>query len=408
MLDAKTILFSLVVAELTASAVLCFLFFFWKHRDSAGNVSVGLWSVAFLLGAIGTCLLSLRGTLPDAITLLLANFLILFGTGIRRSGVAAFFQKPKLFWVAGLAGAVWLGLCQIPEFRQSLSYRVSYNQSVMILFILWTAIICLRSNTEKLVTPKIYAFSAGLEASAHVSLMICLSLGASNEFLDAIKGYVVTIALLVILVSMVLCMFTSLSMPIERSLLQFKTKAYLDSLTGLPNRRAIFEHAEALKRRLTGADFLTVIRFDIDDFKLINDTFGHAMGDCVLRLFGSVCRDTQLANTIAGRLGGDEFAILCQGTGPKQAKNLVVQIKQRFADACLKATNGDAQVSLSAGISYVPIRRGIDEALEVADKATYEAKSRGRGQTVIIALPADKLPEKNDQQNFMQLHSGLA
>lgn len=85
-----------------------------------------------------------------------------------------------------------------------------------------------------------------------------------------------------------------------------------------------------------------------------------------------------------------------------------MQIKQRFADACLQATNGDAQVSLSAGISYVPVKRGIDEALEVADKATYEAKNRGRGQTVIIALPADKLPEKKDQQNFMQLHSGLA
>lgn len=388
MLDAKTILLALVVAELTASAVLCFLFFFWKHRDKAGNVSVGLWSAAFLLGAIGTCLLSFRGTLPDTVTLVLANFLILFGTGLRRSGVAAFFHVSKRYWIAGLAGLAWLCLCQIPEFRQSLALRVCYNQPVMILLILWSAFICLRCNKERLVTPKIYAFSAGLEAAAHLSLLISLALGDSNALVAAFKGYVVAIALLGILVAMVLSMFTSLSMPIEKSLLQFKTKAYQDSLTGLPNRRAIYEHAAALKRRLAVAEFIAVIRFDIDDFKHINDTFGHAMGDMVLTLFGSVCRDMQPDNAVTGRLGGDEFAILSHGMGPKDAKHLAEQIKQKFADACWEATKGGSHVSLSAGVSYVPAGLGIDEALEVADKAAYEAKNMGGGQTVVMVLPS--------------------
>lgn len=382
-LDVKTILFSLVVAELTASAVLCFLFFFWKHRDRAGHLSFGLWSIAFLLGAIGTLLISFRGVLPDDLTIIAANFLILFATGLRRSGVAAFFHQPLRLWIAaGLAG-VWLLLCSVPDFATTLSSRVAYVQPVMILYIAWSAIICLRWNTENLVTPKVYAFSAALETSAHFSLLTALGFGAENGLFEAISGHVILIALLLILVAMVLSMFTALAMPIERSLLQFKSAAYRDCLTGLPNRRAVFERAATFTSVSGANNCLTVIRFDIDEFKRVNDKHGHATGDLVLQVFGRVCEETTPADTVAGRLGGDEFVILSTRMEPNQARILAERIRAHFAAACSEETEGAVQVGLSAGVSSVPLDLGLDEALEIADRAMYEAKACGRGKTVV-------------------------
>jgi len=383
-LDAKTILFSLVAAEITASAVLCFLFFFGRHRDKAANLSIGLWSAAFLLGAAGTLLLSFRSTLADGLTIILANFLILFGTGLRQSGVAAFFHQPLRIWVAVLVGGGWLFLCLISEVRGTLSLRIAYTQPVMIILIVWSAVICLRHDRENLITPRIYAFSASLEAAAHVSLLICLGLADVSGGFAELRSILVPAALLFILVSMVLCCFTSLSMPIERSLQQFRYDAYRDSLTGLPNRRAVFEQAALLRQQMNADDDLTVIRFDIDDFKQVNDTFGHAVGDTVLQVFGAVCRDLLPASMMAGRLGGDEFAIVCNSMGPKDAEALVDRIKQSFAIGCFEATHGAVQVSLSAGISIEPSGHGVDDALEVADKAAYQAKRKGPDNTVII------------------------
>ena len=408
MLDAKTILFSLVVAELTASAVLCFLFLFWKHRDRAGHLSFGLWSVAFLLGAIGTLLLSFRGVLPDVLTIIVANFLILFGTGLRRSGVAAFFHQPLHLWIAAALAGVWLLLCVRPEFVSTLPSRVAYIQPVMMFYIVWSAIICLRWNTENLVTPKVYAFSAALEASAHFSFLTALGFGVENELFAAISGHVILVALMIILVTMVLCMFTALAMPIERSLLQFKSAAYRDCLTGLANRRAVFERAAALREGLDEDDYFTVIRFDIDEFKKVNDNHGHAMGDLVLQIFGRICEEVRPVDTIAGRLGGDEFAILSTNMLPRSAKLLSERIRARFEAACAEETRGVVQAGVSAGIGFVPVNCGLDEALEIADQATYEAKERGRGKTVVVSVRSCKTSANSENARFAAYKAHLA
>ncbi|MGH8889364.1 MAG: putative bifunctional diguanylate cyclase/phosphodiesterase [Acidothermaceae bacterium] len=160
-----------------------------------------------------------------------------------------------------------------------------------------------------------------------------------------------------------------------------------DTLTGLPNRALLSEKVdEALGQLLPGREYICVLMLDLDGFKRVNDSLGHARGDALLRdvaqrLMGAV----RPADTIA-RLGGDEFAVLLAGlTGPDEAE----MVAQRLLDA-LKApfsTSGRA-VHLSASMGVAPARsRSVTVAnlLADADLAMYEAKTSGKGRYVVFA-----------------------
>ena len=386
MLDTTTLFTSLMVAELTGSALLLFFFLFWKHPDTESKWSALLWSLAFLLGGLGTFLIGMRGVLPDSLTLIAANFLILFGTGLRRSAVAVFFQARKRLWIAFAVGGMWLLLCQVPVFRNTLVYRVDYNQSMMILLVLWTVWIALRFNKENLYTPGIYGASSVIECCAHFGMMVHFNTHAYPSFLASFETYFLPFILLAILVSMVLSMITAVGMVIERSLLRFQQQAHQDELTSLPNRRAFFELAEVRRRLLSVDEGYVVIHFDLDNFKQINDRHGHAMGDAVLCLFASLCNEASSSDRIAGRLGGDEFAVFWTAASAEEAETFAKQLLRRFASGCSDTTDSRLQASASAGIALVQSSHTLKRALEVADRATYHAKRSGRARVEILRL----------------------
>ncbi|MCV0429902.1 MAG: hypothetical protein K5905_31090, partial [Roseibium sp.] len=231
MLDATTLFTCLMVAELAGSAVLASLFLFWKHPNSETRWSTGLWSAALLLGGIGTFFLGLRGLLPDSITLVLANFLILFGTGLRRSAVSAFFQMPKRIWIAGAVGGVWVLLCFIPAFRNNLPARVNYNEAVMVFLVLWSVWIAVKCNRERLHTAKIYAVSSALECVAYLGMAIFFSTSAYENYLASFPSYALPYLLLTILVAMVCSLISVVAMTLERTLLNYRQQADEDPLT---------------------------------------------------------------------------------------------------------------------------------------------------------------------------------
>jgi diguanylate cyclase (GGDEF)-like protein/PAS domain S-box-containing protein len=160
-----------------------------------------------------------------------------------------------------------------------------------------------------------------------------------------------------------------------------------DTLTGLANRALLSEKVDqALGQLVPGREYICVLMLDLDGFKRVNDSLGHARGDALLRdvaqrLMGAV-RPT---DTIA-RLGGDEFAVLLAGlTGPDEAET----VAQRLLDA-LKApfTSSGRAVHLSASVGVAPARsRSVTVAnlLADADLAMYEAKTSGKGRYVVFA-----------------------
>ena len=117
--------------------------------------------------------------------------------------------------------------------------------------------------------------------------------------------------------------------------------------------------------------------FDIDHFKRINDTFGHAAGDAVIRRFAALASCTLGRDTVFGRIGGEEFAAALAGVSPVQARRLA----ERVRVAC--AGTGE-EVTVSVGISP-PNRSGqsLGDQMALADRALYRAKRSGRNRTVM-------------------------
>jgi len=164
-----------------------------------------------------------------------------------------------------------------------------------------------------------------------------------------------------------------------------------DALTGLANRHAFGDalaHDLALARRRGSA--LSLAYLDLDDFKAVNDTAGHAEGDRVLRTVGEVLgRSFREADT-AARLGGDEFAFLLPDTGPEGAAQVAGKLARELRQAFIA---GQWPVDCSIGVVTFPHARvSVADALAAADRAMYEAKRGGKGMVVSRVIDSEADP----------------
>jgi diguanylate cyclase (GGDEF)-like protein len=155
--------------------------------------------------------------------------------------------------------------------------------------------------------------------------------------------------------------------------------AQTDPLTGLGNHRLFQEHLSRELQREPGPTApLTLCLIDVDNFKRINDVFGHPAGDTALADIGEALQ----ACGLAYRVGGDEFAIILPGRGPTEALDVVCKTFSRLAGSDRES---GASIRLSGGIASVPTHASTgDELLERADRALYDAKSKGRGSVCVF------------------------
>ncbi|MES2262888.1 MAG: CHASE domain-containing protein [Pseudomonadota bacterium] len=159
--------------------------------------------------------------------------------------------------------------------------------------------------------------------------------------------------------------------------------ATTDFLTGLPNRREFMARLDdeqaRLQRDIGGC--AAVLMLDLDHFKRINDEYGHAVGDLVLRHLATLMRDSQRKIDMLGRVGGEEFAVLLPGADLDAAAVFAERLRQRIADTPQQADGRSFTVTVSIGIAAMSAAdSGGDAALSRADKALYRAKHGGRNR----------------------------
>jgi len=164
--------------------------------------------------------------------------------------------------------------------------------------------------------------------------------------------------------------------------LRMEEAARTDPLTGLPNRRAIEEWAS---RQMRGADRhrfpLWVILGDLDNFKQINDTFGHDAGDIVLKTFADLLKRNTRASDICGRLGGDEFILVVTHVEPGNIAATINRFRESFSALSFPLHGQSVHVTASFGVAgLLTDHDGADFSalLQKADKMLYEAKRGGR------------------------------
>jgi diguanylate cyclase (GGDEF)-like protein len=154
-----------------------------------------------------------------------------------------------------------------------------------------------------------------------------------------------------------------------------KKLARTDPLTYALNSRAFNETLELeIKRSLRYRHSLTLVYLDIDNFKSVNDKFGHKTGDNVLATIGGVIHDSIRQNDVLGRLGGDEFAILLVETDPIEARTVVAKLQEVLTPTIQK---NDWPISLSFGVlSCTDTFCSAEKMISVADQLMYSVKKR--------------------------------
>jgi diguanylate cyclase (GGDEF)-like protein len=166
----------------------------------------------------------------------------------------------------------------------------------------------------------------------------------------------------------------------ERSEAAGLLAARTDPLTGIANRTAFLEIADnILERCRRNGVPVSVVMFDLDHFKHINDRFGHATGDEAIRSFCEVARASLRPNDAFGRIGGEEFAVTLSGCGVEAAFVRADRIRVAFAETSRFVRGRQVRATLSAGVAgSATATESVDELLEHADAALYNAKSDGR------------------------------
>ena len=164
---------------------------------------------------------------------------------------------------------------------------------------------------------------------------------------------------------------------------RLRAAARTDALTGLPNRMALEEALDRTLRNISrGAPSAALCFLDLDNFKIVNDTWGHAAGDLVLQKVANVLRQRLRATDSIGRIGGDEFGLILQDCDLCDAENYIDDLRQMIAGLTIDLSRRSLQVGLSAGVTVLTEHTpSIAVALSQADRACYAAKFAGRSKT---------------------------
>ena len=162
-------------------------------------------------------------------------------------------------------------------------------------------------------------------------------------------------------------------------------KARRDVMTGMLNREAFFEEVEMARH---GAEAGTLLIVDADNFKAINDRYGHLSGDIALLEISAAIRRAVREGDIVGCIGGEEFGVFVAGADHHESLQVAERLRREVATAEFRPT-GEARTPLSVSVGGVMDRRAskLSDLLREADRRLYEAKQRGRNQVIFTQVP---------------------
>lgn len=198
--------------------------------------------------------------------------------------------------------------------------------------------------------------------------------------------YLTVIALLLMVLSQAkarLALAVAAAHRATAEVLEMRDMAYLDPLTGVANRRRLVEELSFQSGRVRPEHPVAVVYFDLDRFKAVNDTYGHAMGDEVLCRVAAVATGMLRREDLVGRLGGEEFVVIAPGTARADALALAERLREAFPRD-VGATLG-VQVTASFGVSMLRPGESASAVLDRVDGLMYDAKAGGRDRVASSA-----------------------
>jgi len=370
---------TLRIAFALMALVLGLLFYFSAYRHTRSPYS-GWWCLALVFFLAGSAAFLLDGTGHQWWANPLGNVLLVHGGVAVWAGARSLREVPPQRWLfTGLplltlvasaldnpATNTWSGG---PVFLGAMSLTIGLASRE-----LWR----LEPGYSRVRVP-MAAAAGGLAVFYFGRFIFFLLEGQDGPTFVTYFGSEVTT--LVTMVLLVVVSFSMAALSSEQQTRALRMVATRDDLTGLLNRKAFVEIAtehlaDPAVTRATGA----LILADLDHFKAVNDTYGHAAGDVALQAFARACQDTVRTTDLAGRYGGEEFVLLIPGASADRAERIADAISQRLADSARR--EGPRMPTVSYGIAtYDAGTPDLDALVAAADAALYEAKSQGRNRT---------------------------
>lgn len=369
---------TLLLLDICVLALLSLLLLLAWWRSS-GEAVLGFLAATLLLAALGTAALSLRGWGLVGVAIVLGNLLLKLAGGMGWTAMRVFAGRPPC-WPGVAAGALlWGLLCLWPPFMASQPLRVTVGTLLIVIYAclgaweLWRA----RSRVEVAILPAVALLL--MHALFCFGLLLADGWPALEWIWNEQTSGFMTWRLLESFLFAIGIAFVTLAMVHERAELRYRAVANRDPLTEIGNRRAFMEGAQArLAACAASGRPVALLLCDLDHFKRLNDSHGHAMGDAALVAFGRVLARSVRHHDVCGRIGGEEFACLLAEADAAVAAQVAERVRRECSELALQAAEPVA-VSVSIGLAASE-QAGYDLAilLAQADRALYRAKAGGR------------------------------
>jgi diguanylate cyclase (GGDEF)-like protein len=363
-----------LVATMVAALLGAMLLFF-GHQEK--NPALKWWGTAYLLGAASVALCTVAGHLLGYMLSLALNAVGFIACGMVWNASRVFHgRKPSLVGLM-LGAVVWITAVVMLDPGAS-ALRLTLGAAIVAVYAaltaneLWTERRkALQRRWPAIVVPVLHGFV----------LMLPILLGdllhTGQRFGSSIWVTMFSVELVLYAVGTVFVIFMLVS---ERTVTAHKTAASIDPLTGMLNRRGFSEAcARVIEREANAGRPVTVLIFDIDHFKGINDRFGHPAGDELLKLFATIVIANLRISDLSGRIGGEEFAALL----PCPLEEGVVaaeRVREVFEASGIVSEQGPVDTTVSIGVAGGPAGTELEVLLAAADTALYQAKRGGRNR----------------------------
>jgi diguanylate cyclase (GGDEF)-like protein len=333
------------------------------------------WGSAYLIGASSIAFWGAPSPfvhLPPE----LSEALMFLACGMIWNGVRLFHGR-RLWPVAAFAGAIaWLIASQLPGLGEGSAARIAFGAIIVAIYTFFIAFELWRERRKSL-----YSRTAAIVVPCLHATIFLLPLGIKIFLPDAFAAAWQSVLALETIIYTVGTAFIVLLTVKDHHVTHYRKVATTDHLTGLLNRGAFLAAAnEMYARQGAHGEPVTLLMFDLDHFKSINDRFGHGVGDSALRVFAGVAATSIRASDLVGRLGGEEFAALVPE--PAEGAAMVAERLRAAFEAAGVVIDGhtmNATVSIGVATSYAAVP-DLDALILRADTALYGAKHGGRNR----------------------------
>lgn len=382
-LDIRTLTFVLMLVSAILSLLMLYI---WRTNKTYPGF--GLWTLANCVGAVGFFLMGTRGVAPDFISIVIANTLTMGCLALTLAGIRTFAGKStsKILCIAALlaqAGALAYYTYAVPD----VPTRIYIASILAVGFSAWIGYEFLKlQQTDRLFATSFGAKVFGLFALFMASRVVLtfyfshLDNLYSPDWIQSLTFMMLIIFVMIWTVNFIMLNSERLQRELRVAQVELEKIATTDFLTGISNNRSFTDVSEnEVRRAMRFRHSLSAIIMDIDDFKAINDTYGHSTGDVVLRKIVEVSKTGLRTIDTMGRLGGEEFGILLPHTDIAGAKTVAAYLRSAIEEAEVRIPNGVLKVTASFGVAELrPGDVRLRTLLDRADGYLYEAKRSGK------------------------------